>query len=308
MNGASGREVDLDLLADYAAGALAPAEAAEVDGLVAADDAWADALAEVRAADTAVRAELRALAHREVLPMPADLIARLDAALASAGPSSGAASGAAVVPMRRSGRRRWSPGLSAAAAAVAVLAGLGVVVGTLDSASNEAAAPSMAEAPGAQGGNAEVLRDGGLPGAAPEPGAAPPQAVTDAAAGPLLVASGTDYSDAALTALAGTVATRRDDDTFTTSRAGPAVDPPGIRPYLADAEPVRVGDPAELAECLRAVAGTYPGRAEAVDYARYAGAPALVVVVRNGASVTVVAVGPGCGRAGLDLRRAARSP
>jgi hypothetical protein len=37
-----------------------------------------------------------------------------------------------------------------------------------------------------------------------------------------------------------------------------------------------------------------------VDFARFEGDPALIMVVRNGAVSTVVAVGPDCGNGGAD--------
>ncbi|MGI5212614.1 hypothetical protein [Plantactinospora sp. CA-290183] len=80
------REVDLDLLADYVGGALdGTPDAAEVSRLIGEDEAWAEAHAAVVAGVGAIRSSLTAWAT-EPVPMPADVVARLSSALASAPP------------------------------------------------------------------------------------------------------------------------------------------------------------------------------------------------------------------------------
>ena len=76
-------EVDIDLLADYIGGALDGPAAAEVTRLVAEDPRWRETYELLAPGMAEVGAGLRALgAHVE--PMPADVAARLDAALAAA--------------------------------------------------------------------------------------------------------------------------------------------------------------------------------------------------------------------------------
>lgn len=64
----------------------------------------------------------------------------------------------------------------------------------------------------------------------------------------------------------------------------------------------RLQDPQARAACLNAVVGEYGGQVALVDYARFEGRPALVVIVdgtRLGAGKRlVVAVGPDCGIGG----------
>ncbi|HKT05797.1 MAG TPA: hypothetical protein VJT31_40320, partial [Rugosimonospora sp.] len=67
-------EIDLDQLADYAAGLLDPAEAAEVEHLLATRPAWARTLAALTAAQPLVQAALAELASP---PVPDDVAARL---------------------------------------------------------------------------------------------------------------------------------------------------------------------------------------------------------------------------------------
>jgi hypothetical protein len=76
---------------------------------------------------------------------------------------------------------------------------------------------------------------------------------------------------------------------------------------LRGAAEQKVADPGELTECLAAVATSYRGTPSVVDYARFGGAPALVIVLWDRpvsavtAVTTVVAVGPDCGARDLDL-------
>ncbi len=76
----SGR--DLDRLADFVAGGLEPTEAAEVARLVHTEPDWSAAHAELTSADGAVRAQLSSYGAMTG-PMPADVIARLEIALAA---------------------------------------------------------------------------------------------------------------------------------------------------------------------------------------------------------------------------------
>jgi hypothetical protein len=61
----------------------------------------------------------------------------------------------------------------------------------------------------------------------------------------------------------------------------------------------RLTDPAAQAACLNAITAEYGGRVSVVDFARFEGSPALVVVI-DGARIAagkrlVVVVGPTCG-------------
>ena len=92
MTGAEFSGVDIDLLADYVGGALdgTPDEAA-VTALIAEDDAWREAHAALTEGVATVTADLRSFGAAPE-PMPADVFARLDAALLAAGadPQAGA--------------------------------------------------------------------------------------------------------------------------------------------------------------------------------------------------------------------------
>ena len=114
-------EDDLDRLADYTAGVLDPQQAAEVDRLIAADPAWAQAYAELTAAGPWLDEALSGLLRE---PMPADVAALLERAVQTASrPGTGT-----VVPFPR---RRWRRVALTTAAAVAVGAFVGQAVAIL---------------------------------------------------------------------------------------------------------------------------------------------------------------------------------
>jgi anti-sigma-K factor RskA len=262
----SGVRVDLDRLADYAAGLLEPPDASEVEALVEREPEWAAALTALTGAETAVRSALAGLGSPAV---PPDVLARLDAALA-AERSRGAAP---VVDLaaRRAGRdarpRRWRPsilaaGLTAAAAVVAVAIG-GVA---LFSHTEKSSSMSAGE------------------GAAKAPNAAPFAVATSD--------SGIDYS-------AATVA----------GAAGAAMDAGGNAPRVEPAAPdttgdalARLRDPVARQTCLGLITAAFPpGAPSLVDFARYEGQPALIVVLSAASGpVEVVVVGAGCGSGGID--------
>ncbi len=60
--------------------------------------------------------------------------------------------------------------------------------------------------------------------------------------------------------------------------------------------------PADLESCLAAIGAN--GRPLAMDFARYAGQPAVVIVLpgQQTGTVDVAIVGPACGQPGPDLR------
>ena len=118
----SERAVDLDLLAEYADGLLEPAQAAEIERLVATDPDWAGTLAALSDATPRVQA---ALAELGAVAAPADVVARLDAAIPHL---DGAAAPVVDISTRRGrgdrdrrGRRRWSRGALAATGVAAAI-------------------------------------------------------------------------------------------------------------------------------------------------------------------------------------------
>ncbi|GIH13206.1 hypothetical protein [Rugosimonospora africana] len=260
-------EDDLDRLADYTAGVLDPPEAAEVDRLIATEPAWARAYDELTAAQPTLDEALSELPRE---PMPADVAARLDLAVATASrPGT-----AKVVPFPR---RRWPRFALTTAAAVAVgvacvggIAALNRYGGTSSTSSSGLAKGDSATAP-SPFSRAPVLPNTGA-GAGAAGGTVP------------TTASGVDYTHGTLTMAAST-----------TSKA----------PAAAHAESVpdgpgglgRLSAPSALDACLVAITGAEGGRALSVDYARYQGQPALIVVL-SGGSASVVAAGAGCGLPG----------
>jgi hypothetical protein len=316
-SGAGSVAVDLDRLADFTAGVLDRADAAEVAHLVASDARWATAHAALVRADPLVRDELRAAWAAS--PMPADVAARIDDSLRAIGATSGAksrdrtrAANPAVVSLDAArargtgrpggtaragaaGRGRWRgswTGLAAAAAAVvAVIGGIAVA--------NQFATQGAPTTASGSGSGREESAD-----QAPAPGAA--SAPTAAFAGtPSFVISGIDYRPETLAQLArmqlfGGV---KPSDTGSKVAGGGEV-PQMVRD--AAAEPLsRLTDPVALRTCLNAIGSAHPGSVTLVDYARFGGEPALVVVVRRGTASTVVAVGPDCGLAGADEKASA---
>jgi hypothetical protein len=88
---------------------------------------------------------------------------------------------------------------------------------------------------------------------------------------------------------------------------------PGQRAETARAVPREV--PEELTrllatpaldDCLTAIRAAYPGAVTIVDYARFEGAPALLVAITEATGGTrVVVAGPECGRSGIHERYSA---
>jgi len=316
------RSVDPDLLADFVGGALdGTPEAAEVRHLIESDPAWAGSYADVAAADAAVRAELTALGPATEA-MPADVLARLDRALADAA-APHPAPDVADLGARRSQRsgsssrtvgalssaRRWGGRRALATAAAVLVCGAGSIV----------AVPLL------RGGAAEDTAASGLPGVAAERGAAPAHAPD--AAGITVLASGRDHRPETLrqTRLsAGQADAQAQTSQFPSPdvMAGAAGAPPSAGWLSQDhgpaggaslpaaavpAELSRLAQPTAREACLGALAARYGGRATVMDYARFQGRPAVAVLIVDsdlgGSGQTlVVVVGPACGAdsAGLD--------
>lgn len=281
------RDLDLDRLADFIAGVLDGQDATEVAELVATDPVWSRAYAALVDADKAVRTQLRAWTDAMPQRMPADVAGRIDAALA-------AVHRPHTAPVRSLSvaRQRRRHALVAAAAAVVVgVVGLGVASQVLPGlrgfASTEAA-----EAPQPVRGEGAAEPDDSV--------GTPHNTVT-------VMSSGTNYTASTLRQLVGAGVRATPDRAGKSTRSPAGVEAPALP---AEDDPLaRLRDPAELKSCLDAIRAQQLGVPTLIDYARYEGAPALVVVLRQGAGAsTVVVAGPDCGRKGADDRTAIRVP
>jgi hypothetical protein len=292
---------DLDLLADYVGGVLdGTPEAAEVGERIRKDIAWAAAHAQLVAALDEIGGRLRELGEQPE-PMPDDVWARMAAAFAAEEPltpaeepdsgehgsgerwvrqisASGAPADNRPGGRARTRRRRWAPVLVGVAIFAALGIGISVLRPMFDATQNGGTADTKAAAP-ASGLGASVLA----------------------------VATGRDYTESTLvlatdfgnaSALSARPEAARSD---TTKDREPS-------PLWSFASPVptalsRLTTPEALDQCLRSVSATLPGDVVGVDFARYAGSPALIVVIRAADDSRWVGVtGPSCGETGSDLR------
>lgn len=285
-------EVDLDALADYTAGLLDPADTAVVGDLVRTDPHWRHAHDALVAAEAAVRADLHTAAAVH-LTMPADVADRIDAALAAERGHGVVVPIEAARSRRRVPSRRLSTRVAAAAAGIIAVAG-GLTVATQFRA-DDFTAGSTAEAPTA---------DRGAPGEALSSGGAP----DSSSATVQVVATGRDYSAATAPDIlreAAAVAPQAEPPVAPAPTQTAEQSAGGAAKYsiLADAELAsrtaggqlaRLAAPAALEACLTAVGTVIPGTPSVVDFARYLGAPALIILVREPSTSTVVIVGPDC--------------
>ena len=293
--------VDLDRLADYIGGALdGTPEAGAVARLIADDPRWASAADALGRADSLVRADLSVLAAAPE-PMPAEVAARIDATLAAAPPALALLDGGRAGERtpgsldRRRRMRRWTAAAAVAAGVVAL--GLGVV-----SALPNAGLDNNKTAP-FNGLNRPEGAEPAGPGNAATPSAALPPGL-GAASGARVVASGNDYRRGDLGALA-----RQPGLSAAAPGAGQGSAP---EPHSNDArkdssdtavpdELSRLRDAVALKSCVDAIQGEYGGTVTVVDFARFEGRPAVVVLLAgaNGRSgLWAVVVGPGCGLGG----------
>lgn len=325
----TGRHLADDELADLDADLLDPVEADEARAHLATCPECADRFAEL--------GELRSLLRADDPgPMPDDLVARLESALAEAGAaprfaaSSGAAttagaaassgagissttaassgtgmttgtaafvgagasggsggaggsggtggSGATVTPLHR---ERRVPAWLSAAAAIAVVVGVGALGVRALGGSNSGTSSSS----------------GGM-----SSGAGAPQAARGSAPGVAPTASGRDYSPATVAA----------DTRLLLSGGGPAPDVRGSAPESAPADgstPTALAglSGSGLAACVGQLSDGTPQRPLAVDLASWQGSPAAVIVLpaatADPAYVDVWVVGPACGGpGGADVR------
>jgi len=265
--GAGAAHLDLVTLADLDEALLEPAVASRVRGHLAGCSDCRLRLASVAGVRTA-------LAAAAAEPLPADIGARLDAALAGADRSAPVPAGRTAFTSMATRRVAWRPGggLLAAGAAASIVA---LLVGAL--------------AIGA-------LRDGGGSAnstAGAGGAAAPARGRSDAAS----TASGRNYTTAALrAAVPALVSTQR--------RAAGA-------PVQAPPELAGLREPPALARCVAELAGRAGVAPLAVDLARFAGKPAAVVVLPEAGRASMLdvwVVGPGCTRGNPDLRYFTRLP
>jgi hypothetical protein len=289
--------VDLDRLADYAAGVLDASAAAEVERHLRTDEGWARALDALVIADEAIRAELHDLAASHPARMPADVAGRIDDALREIDREPSVVSIAAARARRERAHRRFVTGIMAAAATlVLVLCGVTLVRGDLSQRDSGTAAGAQAENDAPPAAAPGLTNDGGGLG--------------DASI--LMRSSGADYTRQALQRLTEQSGPRA----VLTDSAGEKVGPDAVHEFsvpqmVAQSAPSplsRLTDKTALAACLSAIRVKYPGVPTLIDYARYEGRPALIVSVRRDRSTTVVAVGGGCGLIGPDEIAAVTTP
>lgn len=293
-HGAGHPAVDLDLLADYAGGALEGAADEVVAARVATDPAWASAYRQLREADTAVRGDLAALGTGTPA-MPADIGAQLDAALAAAAdtappasPVSPAAAPPAPISLAARRRRMRVAAVAAVAATVVAIAGVTVGVVTSQSASDQQSATSQPSVAREDNGAAEAPRQ--APSSTAAPGAKSGQ--DEAAPNPVIRHSGRNYTaDTVRQVLASPSPSRA-----RTPRAMPAPLP---------RELTRLDKQNERVRCLEAVRERHGAYPTLVDYGRYEGDPALIMVLpprKAGSRPSILVVGPNCGISGTDQR------
>jgi negative regulator of sigma E activity len=296
VTGAEFGEVDIDLLADYIGGALdgTPDESV-VGALIADDPAWGAAYESLGGAMALVGAELGGL---EPEPMPAELATRL-AALFAAEPTAPALSlvrgGAAVAddahavpktererksPARPGRRMRWAAPIAVAAGVIAFVGfGLDYLAGR-DSSRSDSATSSAA-------GQADV------------------KAAPLAPDAEQIYHSGRDYT---LDELAGgparsLVAPESSAQSFKKSSPGQAA--------VGELALQRLALRAALQDCLDAIERENahgPLSVDSVDYARFAGTPAVIVhfTATNGAWGW--ASGAACGTPGADAATLGKVP
>ncbi|MEV4348982.1 hypothetical protein AB0J83_31380 [Actinoplanes sp. NPDC049596] len=270
MTGADFSGVDIDLLADYIGGALegTPDESV-VAARIADDPRWHAAYETLGGRMAMVGAELGRLAPE---PMPADLAARLDDAF-SAPPRLELVHDAAPVSRRR--QRRWVTPIAIAAGVVAFVGfGLDYLAGRTDS--NDQGTSSAA-------GVAE-----------------------QSTAAPQILSTGTDYTRSTLTAepVQPLTAATTPDEPLSAQKNGD-------RSAATLPELSRLMPPEALQECLDAIQQENAGgplSVESVDYARFDGAPAVIVRFTAANGLWAWASGPACGTLAGDADTLAKLP
>jgi hypothetical protein len=298
FTGADFTGVDIDLLADYVGGALDGApDHARVAALIVAEPAWRDAHSLLSGGMAEVATGLHEWGA-EAEPMPADVAARLESALADPVDDQPAGEPAAATPRlvsvresgldrRRKSRRRqtrWGASLAAAAAAVAV-AGVGIAyLGGNSSSSSDTATSSAA-------GVAAAPRKAALPSAGS------------------ITSTNRDYTAESLQSDGVTEITpfSAGNGAVPQAPSSPADRGESSSKSMAAGEGLtggltRLRPPAALQACLDAIgaangAGTIS--VQSVDYARFAGSPALIVHFTAANGAWAWASGPSCGLPGF---------
>ncbi|MFF5295109.1 hypothetical protein [Paractinoplanes globisporus] len=284
MTGAEFRGVDIDLLADYIGGALTgtPDEPV-VATLIADDPAWRAAYESLSGGMAAVATEL---GRFEPEPMPAEVAARLEAALTTPAPRLTLVpdSGDGAPPVReekttrreRGRRLRWVTPIAIAAGAVAFVGfGLDYLSGRDGNSADKSASSAAGEA---QARRPDSGQAPAIAGAEPKSDSGQDSAQSQSAT-PQLLSSGTDYTRATL-AQAPTQALSAPAPLATASKFG------------------RLSSTDTLRQCLDMIAlanGAGPITAESVDYARFEGKPAIVVRFTADNGAWAWASGPSCG-------------
>jgi hypothetical protein len=317
VTGAEFGGVDIDLLADYVGGALdgTPDEAV-VAALIMDDPAWREAHAQLSGGVVTVTGQLRGWGA-EAEPMPADVLARLDAALLAesrdasiASPSPGATAGPAArepgtdgaAPVRRlvavpsgSGggrarRLRWAAPIGIAAAVLAFV-GFGW------------------QQQFAGGGSEDTATNAGSAAEQPAPLAAAGEEFSGPGGSVPLSQSGTDYSPETLMQAARkrVAAGQPELEAPTDASRDSASDGGEDRATSEGLDRLRVQ--AALRACIDAIAAQHGAgeiTPQVIDFARFRGAPALIVefTIADGGS-WVWASGPACGTPGVGADKLA---
>lgn len=293
MTGAEFGEVDIDLLADYIGGVLdgTPDESV-VAALIADDPAWAAAYESLGGAMALVGAEL---GRMEPEPMPAELADRLETMFAPAPLTlvrGGAASvdDAHAVPEKererkssaRPGRRmRWAAPIAVAAGVIAFVGfGLDYLAGR-DSSRSDSATSSAA-------GQADAKRAPLAPGTEQ------------------IYHSGRDYTldDLAGGPVRSLIAPESSADTFQKST-------PDRAAAAGELALQRLALQAALQDCLDAIERENahgPLTVDSVDYARFAGTPAVIVHFTATNGSWGWASGASCGTPGADAATLGKVP
>ncbi|GIF08842.1 cupin domain-containing protein [Actinoplanes siamensis] len=316
MTGAEFHGVDIDLLADYAGGALdGTPEAERVAALIAAEPAWREAFELLEPGMAAVGALLGEL---PVEPMPVDVVARIDAALAGAGvvPQVGLTRAAGTTPDGDRAAGTTPAGEQAGATPGGDGAHAVPPIGGLDRGGSDAVPQTVIDldqrrrkrgnhrwvrvaAPiGIAAGVAGFFGYGLLgqnEGASDTAGSRAAAGEATAPAAPRqTLNSGTDYT-------LGTLA-----QSLRRATGEPMAPPEGASTMAGPAGAAaldRLRDQQALLDCLAAIArenGGGPLTADTVDYARFGGEPALVVRFTAANGGWSWASGPDCGLPGGD--------
>ena len=275
---------DTDALSDLDSGLL---EGTQRETELQAHVAGCVRCADVVALLAETRAGLRELPDE---PMPADVIDRIDAALATAAkhhrPVRAPATITALSGRQRARSRRWARAAPAVAAGVVLLmagaVGLGALRAAYDGPRQSAARQADSGAPG------------GAESRTGQPGAVRDYDTATLAAGVRLL-----LSPAASGARPQAVPQAARSASPRPTSGAPSGD------QSIDPELRRLQDPRHLSVCVAELSGRTDVRPLAVDYARFEGQPAVIIVLPhpNPAYVQAWVVGPECSTGQPDLRR-----